>query len=1602
MNQILPNKISSLIRYAVTLIVILGFAGSQSIWATSYTLDEVVLNTEFDPEPRGEVTLEISLDPLFQPTLSTLSGTAGVSGSSDGPRQSALYYNPSGLAIDSDGNLFIADAAQHRIRMLDPEGNVTTIAGSDSGYVDGAGPNARFAFPSALVVGSDDNLYVADRINHVIRKLERPGSPGGIWVVTTFAGSGRPGFFDGNGAVSMFNEPQGLAAGPSGDLYVADVNNHRIRRISKRGKVSTYAGSRGGYRNGVKMEAQFQFPTGLDFDSEGNLYVADSLNRRIRKVTPGTGGVVSTVAGSGEEGRADGPTNLASFNEPISLVTDGAGHLFVVDRGSSTIRKITLADSSVNTLAGTGSNGNTDGPVSAAQLNHPTSIVIGLDGNLVIADSPSHTIRKLIIQNVSAPTTVTGGEVTAILDISSYGLNTYEEYFVRWIDVSAGRVQQNNLSFFIVDPPSLVRVEGTAQSPSSAILNGFVKTSGGETEVLFEYSTDPELRGPLAVQSLADFENEPAGFVMNTDGVVYLTFEGLHKIFKRTPDGSLTEFAGGSTAGFADGIGQAAQFDSPEGLTLDEEGNLYVADTRNHRVRRISSDGTVTTIAGSGVAGFADDESAEEGKFLYPSELCFLPNRGAIAVVDRGNERIRLVKLLGGLFTLAGSGSSGDLDGTITQSSFSKPAAVCADRDGDLYIADQGNHKIRRISDLVFDDLGRPISGKVKIFAGSGTPGKVDGGKDDAQFSSPSGIAVDHDGNIYVADTHNHCIRLITPDGNVTTFAGSGVVGSFNTPAGSIVPATQTQFDRPTAMILTPPTNLETVELHVIDSGNRGIRSVVRQALPSVPASQSPFASGSLGDPASLASLEIPETLWPGATLYFRLRAENQRSETVSGIENFKTPTNQNISIRNGEGQNATLLNSENAVEVDFDTQPFGVSTTRSFTLTNDGEWPLVIESINLEGPYQHSLSLKPSILESGETLMFQVEGPYQEVPVSGNGGVLHEGRIEIVSNDPDSPSITLLLRGVVQSPPVIETLPAENQTLKTADLLARVNPNGTATSLWFAYSRDPELDGFDVTKVTGSVSGFSNGSNAEAKFSQPYGLVFDSQGNLYMADTQNHVIRIVSPDGITSTYAGDGIPGNLNGPASSARFNEPKGIALGEDGTLYVADFGNHLIRAISPDGIVRTMAGTGEPSFTDGDSSAARFNGPSSLVIDELGNLLVADRFNHRVRLVGPDGQTQTLLGSGTAGHKNGPIEVATLDEPVFLVRDFEGSLYFTEASGHAIRKLSSDDMVTVLAGARGVSGFEDGETSLFNTPRGLAFGRDGNLFVADSGNHSIRKVSPTGLVTTIAGSGSAGDLDGLGDLRGIDGAKEAAEFDAPTSIVFGPDGNIYVGEITHGTIRKLTSSTIVIEVASDLNGADPIDVRFKVENLESYVSYYFQAYGSNFGGASSRQGAQIENFQSRSRAPFEAWQLLHYKENANNPLVAGPNAKAGAIVQDGEIIEGTAGTVENLQKYAHGIDPYDDALVGLPVINSERGRLILRYTKSVEATDVIFTVESSLDLQNWELADDIILQSYSNDGVTEKILASVPVGSRANPTQGISPARNLRLRLTLVQQP
>ncbi|MGB1890001.1 MAG: hypothetical protein ACPHOK_10360, partial [Akkermansiaceae bacterium] len=335
-------------------------------------------------------------------------------------------------------------------------------------------------------------------------KLERPGSPGGIWVVTTFAGSGRPGFFDGNGAVSMFNEPQGLAAGPSGDLYVADVNNHRIRRISKRGKVSTYAGSRGGYRNGVKMEAQFQFPTGLDFDSEGNLYVADSLNRRIRKVTPGTGGVVSTVVGSGEEGRVDGPTNLASFNEPISLVTDGAGHLFVVDRGSSTIRKITLANSSVNTLAGTGSAGNSDGPVSTAQLNHPTSIVIGLDGNLVIADSLSHTIRKLVIQNLSAPTTVTGSDVTAILDISSFGLNTYEEYFVRWVDASAGRVQQNNLSFFIVDPPSLVRVEAATQSPSSAILNGFVETSGGETEVLFEYSTDPELRGPLAVQSLAD------------------------------------------------------------------------------------------------------------------------------------------------------------------------------------------------------------------------------------------------------------------------------------------------------------------------------------------------------------------------------------------------------------------------------------------------------------------------------------------------------------------------------------------------------------------------------------------------------------------------------------------------------------------------------------------------------------------------------------------------------------------------------------------------------------------------------------------------------------------------------------------------------------------------------------------------------------------------------------------------------------------------------------------------------------------------------------------------------------------------------------------
>jgi sugar lactone lactonase YvrE len=318
-------------------------------------------------------------------------GLAGSSGSTDGTGSAARFNNPAGIAVDTAGNLFVADRG-HTIRKVTSAGVVTTIAGlaNNQGSADGTGSAARFSDPTSVAVDTAGNVFVADRNNYTIRKITSAG------VVTTLAGlAGNVGSADGTGSAARFNNPYGVAVDTSGNVFVADSANNTIRKVTSAGVVTTIAGLAGssGSADGTGSAARFNFPTRASIDTEGNLYVADQFSNTIRKVT--SAGVVTTLAGlAGSSGSTDGTGSAARFNLPAGIAVDTAGNLFVADSDNNTIRKVTSAGV-VTTLAGlAGSLGSINGIGSFARFRTPTGIAVDTSGNVFVADSGSYTIRN--------------------------------------------------------------------------------------------------------------------------------------------------------------------------------------------------------------------------------------------------------------------------------------------------------------------------------------------------------------------------------------------------------------------------------------------------------------------------------------------------------------------------------------------------------------------------------------------------------------------------------------------------------------------------------------------------------------------------------------------------------------------------------------------------------------------------------------------------------------------------------------------------------------------------------------------------------------------------------------------------------------------------------------------------------------------------------------------------------------------------------------------------------------------------------------------------------------------------------------------------------
>lgn len=592
--------------------------------------------------------------------VTTLAGEPGVAGADDGVGVAAHFRSPAGLAVGSDGAVFVADSGNFTIRRIDPDGTVSTLAGlaGSAGSADGNGAAARFRGIYQLAFASDGNLYLADSGNHTVRRITLAGD------VTTIAGqSGTAAFADGNGATARFNSPAGIASGGSGILYVADSGNNRIRQVTLAGDVSPVAGgSSAGWIDGDVAAARFNYPVALAVAADGTIYVSDFLNEVVRKIS--TGGQVSTLAGLAlTSGSADGTGSAARFSYPSGIAVDAGIGVWVSDLSNHTLRHVSDAGEVTTPLGRAPQPGMVNDVGNLARFTDPAAVAAGPDGAIYVADPGNHVIRKV---DASGATTTFAGQA---------GIS--------------GAIDGNaSVARFNVPVGIAVGADGTVYVADTG--NNLVRkiTPAGVVSTL---AGGAGFSGSLDGSGTAARFSTPLGLAVDAAGNVYVADTGNSTLRKITPAGVVTTLAGAAgSPGTADGTGSAARFYAPQGVAVDVEGGVYVADSVNNTIRKVTSAGVVTTLAGSaGLAGSADG-SGSSARFRYPIGIA-VDNSLNVYVSDRDNHLLRMVTPSGSVTTLAGvAGAAGVVQGALP-GGLNQPFGMTIGMDGALYVSSENS-----------------------------------------------------------------------------------------------------------------------------------------------------------------------------------------------------------------------------------------------------------------------------------------------------------------------------------------------------------------------------------------------------------------------------------------------------------------------------------------------------------------------------------------------------------------------------------------------------------------------------------------------------------------------------------------------------------------------------------------------------------------------------------------------------------------------------------------------------------------------------------------------------------------------------------------------
>jgi len=1266
-----------------------------------------------------------------------------------------------------------------------PPGTISTYAGGP-----GSGPGTSVAQGPWGLALLGTSLYIADFDHSVVRAFNT-----GTAAETVVAGTGVGADTGDGGQASLagIQSPTGLAVDGSGNLYIA--TGSRIRKVTPAGVISTLAG--GGTSvpgDGGPATNAFIEPWGVAVDGSGNVFIADTFNNRVREVDQSTG-IITTVAGTGVQGFGGdgGPATSAKLSYPEDAWVDGSGNLWIADSGNNRIREI--VGGTINTVAGNGTAGGTGdgGAATSAELWEPRGVWVDSGGHLFIADQYNHRIRE-----------VSGGTITSVAGNGTAGFTG---------DTGAATSAELNRPMHAIgDGGGNLYITDYANMRLRKVSSGNITTVAGNGKSC-GLSGDG---GPAASATVCN----PSGIAVDGSGDLFIADTGNNAIREVTPAGIISTFAGNGVQGSIGdgGLAVSAELNAPAGVATDASGNVYIADTGNNVVRKVSG-GNITLFAGSYAAGYSGDGGlATAAKLNFPVSLT-VDGSTNVFIADENNGAIR--KVAGGTIT--------------TAFPFASPQSVAVDSGGNLYIANAGNawkvtpggsvssiasvftrgvavgpgDRVLGASDATQEVYLFTATGPV-VVAGNGATGvSGDGGPATAaQLFYPVAVALDSAGDIFITDLHNQRIRRVqaytAPSAPLAVHA---VAGNQSATVTWTAPASNG------GLALTTYTVTPSVGPPILVSGSPPPTTTVVSGLANgtsytfTVTAANPWSTGPMSTPSNAVT---PIVAPPGDIITY---AGSVGAGAATSLGQFPYSLSGNL------GSDLFIGDFANPVVRDANLssgQESGLAGNDGYGYSGDGG-PAAAAMIQGAGAIAYCGSVTyfadtfnyaiRAIDSHGTITTFAGDG---KPGYSGDGGpatTAEFGRIfglacgfdaplsgQLYVADSDNGAIRLIQNGTVTTWASGLSFPTGisfdgndflDVALSAANQVIRISPSGSRFLL--AGTGAPGFSG-------------DGGAATAAQLNDPRAVVWRN-GDYFITDRGNQRIRHIDFAGNISTYAGDGVAGfgGDGGAPTSAALNHPTNLTIGLDHTgtaaLFVTDVLNFRVREVSLYGTptITTVAGNGTPSLSGdgGQAITAQLGNPYAVALDPVGNLFIADNQNAVVRKIASTGVITTIAGNGVPGYSGdgGPAVAAQLNDPRGVAVASNGDIYISDAGNQRVRRVDhSTGVITTVAGT-GVAGFsgDNGPAvgAEINVPRAVAVDASGNLYIADTANNRVRVVNPSGNITTFAGTGAPG-------YSGDGAAATAAKLNGPRGLAVDASSNVYIGDSANNRVRRVDHGT------------------------------------------------------------------------------------------------------------------------------------------------------------------------------------------------------------------